>query len=257
MARRRRRGTWFPNLGTLGPEGNTDDDDSGLFGSLPIPAGSDSTVTLIQPLTFDTIEEDEADETTDSLSDIIGGEYIVQRIVGNIFCHRDTRVLANQSAPCIKVCAGFFVARQADSSISRDEPIGANSPGELREDYSPAQAAVIREPWMWRRVWLLGNQGTAANNSNQALVTAQSASNYPPTNVGYGNYMSGSGLDVKSKRRVRQDERLWFVIAARALVERNWSSPFLNPSLNEDRVDFHLDYRIYGSLVKAAQRSSF
>lgn len=256
-ARRRRRGTWLPNLGTLGPEGIPDDDDQGVFFQLNIGAGEVDTKTLVVPLTFDLNDEDSdlADET--SLSDLIGSEYIIQRIVGSIYVARQTSATTNLVAPVVKASCGLFVARQTDSTINADIPIGANDATELRESYSPSNVATVREPWMWRRTWLLGNLGESLTNSNTIITLNSNGQNFPPTNVGYGNYMNGTGVDVKSKRRVRQDERLWFVGAVRALNGFDWVNPFVNVATANTRTLFHFDYRIFGNLVKAQQRSSF
>lgn len=255
--RRRRRGTWLPNLGTLGPEGIPDDDDQGVFLQLNIAAGEVDTKTIVVPLTFDLSDEDSDLQDETSLSDIIGSEYIIQRIVGSIYVSRQTAITTNVVADCVKASCGLFVARQTDSTIDANIPIGANDATELRESYSPSNVATVREPWMWRRTWLLGNQAQAALNSNTIVTINANGANYPPTNVGYGNYMNGSGVDVRSKRRVRQDERLWFVAAVRAINGFDWVNPFVNVATANTRTLFHFDYRIFGNLVKAQQRSSF
>jgi len=259
--RRRRRGTWFPNLGTLGPNADPDDDDPGLWGRLLIggEVAPAATTTVILPLTFDEASEDEEVEGDTTLADFLGSEYIVQRILGTLFVARQTNTASNRTS-AVKVTAGIFVARQEDSThadaVEGALPIGSETASEARENYSPMTNSTIREPWMWRRSWLLGNQGVAASNSQNVFQNNQTLENFPATNVGYLGMMTGPYVDCKSKRHVRQDERLYFVIAG-----RNLQSPFVAPFdetiTTTVNVDFHFDYRIFGNLVKARQRSSF
>jgi len=57
----------------------------------PSPTEAHSpTQQIILPLTFDSIQEDEADEINTSLSDLVGSEYVLRRIVGDVFLARDT-----------------------------------------------------------------------------------------------------------------------------------------------------------------------
>jgi len=142
MARRRRsRGVWFPNLGTSsGDPENVDDDDQGVFFQFIMPSvpngGAFATQQIILPLTFDSIQEDEADEINTSLSDLVGSEYVLRRIVGDVFLARDTSFNQGATYAAIRVGCGFFVARQADVGQSRDRPIGAETAAESRENYS-------------------------------------------------------------------------------------------------------------------------
>lgn len=259
--RRRRRGTWFPNLGTLGPNADPDDDDPGLWGQLAIGGEVNPAATslAILPLTFDEAREDEELEADTTLADFLGSEYVVERILGTIFVARRTTTAVSR-VPAIKVTAGIFVARQEDSTHEAVGegalPIGTQTASEARENYSPMTNSTIREPWMWRRSWILGNTALQADNSQTVFQNTQSVHNFPPTNVGYLGMMTGPYVDVKSKRHVRQDDRLYFIIAGRNLSD-NWTAPFNENDTIEEPVQFHFDYRIFGRLVKAAQRSAF
>lgn len=258
--RRKSRGTWFPNLGTIGPASNPDDDDQGLWFQFVLPAvvagGGFATQTLVLPLTFDSIREDDADELDTNLADLIGSEYVLRRIVGNLFFSRDTATNATASTnaggyKAVKISAGFFVSRQADDSQNRDLPIGAQTADEIRENYSPSQNAVVREPWIWRRTWILGRPDiTGVNSSPQT---------FPSSNVDYNGSASNQYVDARTVRRVGQDDRLFFVAAARGL-----GSSFIDPFVNELAVTVqatsikgHLDYRLFGSLRKARPQGRF
>jgi len=78
MARRRRsRGVWFPNLGTSSETPKTSTTTTREYSSSsscpPSPTEAHSQHNkIILPLTFDSIQEDEADEINTSLSDLVG-----------------------------------------------------------------------------------------------------------------------------------------------------------------------------------------
>lgn len=257
--RRRRRGTWFPNVGTSGPGENADDDDAGRW--LDLPVNNDGTSnTVIFDLTFDSPIEDEAipvGPNARSLADIIGSEYILRRIVGKCFvAQAQDPTIGSQFATV--VTAGFFVARAEDSSseaAGNAQPIGTETALETRENYSPAAVSTVREPWIWRRRWILGNYVQAVTSG----VRREGALQFPPSNALFhaGGVMDGPHIDAHTIRRVSQDDRLWFSISARALGG-NFSDPFsvdiTGAPLN---IAVHLDYRLFGSLMKAKQKGSF
>jgi len=256
MARRRRnRGAWFPNVGTSGPTGQADDDDAGIWGNLtPI---NNISQTFVTDLTFDQPVEDEADNelaTKTSLADLIGSSYILKRIVGKLFVAFDgsTQVTDSQGA---LVTAGFFVARSEDSTaatVNAAAPIGAETAAELRENYSPAVPSTVREPWIWRRRWILGNVA-----QGDALSVKLGITRFPATNVGYGSVMDGPHIDQKTIRRVSNDDRLWFAISGRQL-DFDFTDPF-NPDIaGTNRViRWHLDYRLFGRLTSQKHSGAF
>lgn len=257
--RRRRAGAWFPNLGTQGPEGNIDDDDAGLWG-LFVLGDPGVSQTFLASLTFDAPIDDEADELgTDRshLADFIGQDYILKRIVGKFFAALDQSPLNNEgaiSSPAALLTAGFFVARAEDStteSAAASLPIGTETAAEQRENYSPAVPSTIREPWIWRRQWILGNRF----HLNQTVGFG--AASFPFTTAEYHDVMDGPHIDARSKRRVSSDERLWFAASARGLGPA-WDDPFDEANRNFPPViSFHLDYRIFGTLIKASGKSAF
>lgn len=263
MARRfrKRRGTWFPNVGTAGPgEGaDVDDDDAGLWFRFVLPAvagsGSFLTQTLILPLTFDQIEEDNLN-VNERLANIVGSEYILRRIVGNLFVGREAGIdTAAGDYSGVLVSAGFMVARQEDESISPDIPIGANGVVESRENYSPAATSTIREPWIWRRRWILG-RGSAGGFTAQPNFQGPTFA-FPPSNVSYNGSNSNQYIDARTIRRVGQDDRLWLSMAVRGLSDQ-WLAPFTaDRSVQETDVHCHLDYRLFGSLRRAKQTGRF
>jgi len=238
--RRRNRGTWFPVLSTYPNEAEPI---APLTTILEL--GTDDNeinVTGVLPLTFDYPQEPaSADRTVETLSELIGSEYLFKRLVGKAFIGHNTVPGLNER-PAVLVGLGFFVARAADdaSLFGATLPIGAND--NIDEDYGPLHPNTIREPWMWRRTWLLGGNPEGANPQFATL---------PAGTWGYGSVMDGPHVDIKVKRRVRQDERLWV-----ALQARRWPLTTV-PDNSPSQVQMCLDYRIFGELRKARNTSSF
>lgn len=264
--RRRRKGsggTWFPVLGTT-PD--TDESFAQITLALGIPNGLTNVkaVTGIVPLTFDTPQEGaNTDPITDTLTELVGNEYFLKRIVGNVFVsvHQDiddpTIAGATDFEPAYIVTAGFFVARAGDENTGEDLPIGANSATTVAHSYRVDAQETIREPWIWRRSWLLGNParafmiqqlGTTGPGSIQ-LGTAE----LPSSNIFYGTLGGGPHLDAKTRRRVRQDDRLWFAISARPYR----TSEAVAPGSPDGEIRVVLDYRIFASLRKAKNSGNF
>lgn len=256
--KRRNRGTWFPILGHDAGEGG--------FGSLTrefivdAPGNGDPTLVVL-PVTYDfPIEAPELTQGLDSLADILGSEYIVKRILGSIHLSYDGRLNANtddHSAPSVLVTAGLFVARAnpntaAPSGAAVPIGFGINLQTDL-ENYSPASTATAREPWMWRRTWILGNERLAharRTSTATANVGMSGGLTFPGSNAGYGTMRSGPDVDVKSRRRVRQDERLWLAIEVRNLT--------MDSVFDFDGfVLVDITLRMYGNLVKARQGGAF
>lgn len=203
----------------------------------------------------------------------IGQEYIIERIVGKFFCgygtlQPDTGAEPPQTA---WVGAGLFIARAADREAGggQNVPIGAASAIEIIENYSPLSPEVIREPWMWRRTWILSNgraqlSGTTGGIPNPFASGVDVIPNVGPlpspaaprTNMQYGSVADGPHVDVKSVRRVGNDERLWLIVAVRTLdtLYTGGRTPTINANAG---LGFWFDYRVLGQLRRARNRSNF
>lgn len=261
--RRRNRGTWFPNLGT-GVLDQRNYSGREFVGVCPADGTFQTTVsplTLDKPTDLDFVSADER------LASIIGSDYVLQRLVGTVFVSRQGIQQEEQAqtldvAPAVQVYCGFFVARANDASSGGgpDTPIGSATPDEINDNYSPMELDTVREPWIWRRSWILGSVFANGTINTQkpfagSLVgqppTPQLVGTYPCSNVFYGSVADGPKLDSKVKRRVRQDDRLWFVVSIRNAFGLVGVEGF------EASVFVDLDYRIFGSLRKASQTSAF
>lgn len=263
MRRRRTRGTWFPTVGTF----IAGDDALNGREILITPGTSGEISTVLTDLTFDRPLEGEDIQGQDTLSQIIGSEYVLQRIVGKVFAHR--RIVPDlfgpndqgqDSGPAILLGCGFFVARANDSSSGggADTPIGSATATERNDNYSPLEADTVREPWIWRRTWILGSHGANWLSSAQGVLNSPMGASstfpagaYPPSTALYGSVADGPHIDSKVKRRVNSDNRLWFAASV-------CNFPTGTSSANDAHdVTIYLDYRIFGSLRKAKGTSAF
>jgi len=247
--KRRARGTWFPNVGSL--TGDPDAVVSGLIGSVTVAANTSGTTggpvlnQIFQVVQDAPLDPEEANNQSGQLSRIIGQEYILQRIVGSIFVSLQDFSSTEQDSPRnALVTAGFFVARAQDPEQvgGQDLPIGAQ-PLSSDDNYSPQLVDTVREPWIWRRSWMLGKLVEPADISLQQLFPG-----FPPSNYGAGSMREGTHIDAKSKRRVGNDDRLWLAISTMSM------------SVNDDvdgLVNFYVDHRVYGTIVRAHNKSTF
>lgn len=257
--RRRSNGTWFPILSTERTV------ESEVFATTLRRArltvnvdGLGGPVNGVIPITYDEPQESpNIDPNVEGLSEIIGNEYIIKRILGSCFVSRSNmdEPESRREAPGIVATAGFFVARAADDDTTTADnvPIGFGSVSHTNfANYSPQSAQAIREPWMWRRSWILGTNTSGPTTLGGTTDRDESIYGcYPQNNVNYPSAMTGPGVDVKSRRHVRQDERLYFGMSAWPITfaVANWDIA--------TEVQFDLDIRLFGVLVKARARGSF
>jgi len=264
--KRRTKYTWFPTQGT---ETETSNILAGVTFALQVDS-TGSIQTGILPLTFDAPAEGPnlADLSPDNpgvLAGIVGQEYFLRRIVGKFHAYHETAISASDGIPnfanfprgCI-LGAGIFVARagDVDSTGGLGLPIGAVNSDELRESYSPLSASTIREPWIWRRTWLLQNPGPRAAVYNTSWAgtagfnQTQWPGDYPSATGFYGSALDGPHIDAKTARRVTQDERLWLAVST-----TRWPLD-LEPA-NDGAVRGYVDYRILASIRRARNRGVF
>lgn len=188
--RRRPRVVWLPNTNAnslplvAGPN-VTSDSTSQIFivGSTPL-----TSVTGEIPIVIDS--EDDPTAATTSLSDIENSGYRLRRIVGKIFLGVQQSSLS--SATQAVVTAGLIIRRtnpQDGTSFAFHTSQGLINP-QLIENSG--------DPWVWRRTWLLHNNG------NQPALIG------PETNYGVNaaSALDGPHVDAKTARIVSNEERL-------------------------------------------------
>lgn len=251
--RRRKRFTWFPITGTAAQGEGIAPFQQQLIQLNVLPTGAISTISI--PVVPDSPTEPAQTALEDSLSDIIGSEYVIERICGACFVSvwgRDDDPPGTIFPKLILVTAGFFVGRSNDAISGGDLPIGDEGTinGAVAvNSYSGLALNTIREPWMWRRTWLL-HTGQGGN----APFTSGTVASDNRSQTGLNNT---SSLDVKSVRRVGNDDRLWFNLSARSLDNDILSNEALPTTIGDNTVSAVLDYRVLGALRKAKNSSTF
>jgi len=260
--RRTSQGTWLPTLGDL----LNNDPENGVARSgrsLSLGIGVGTTVafsTGVVSLTTDRPRQDPTE--ADSLADVIGSEWFLKRIVGSCFVSRRGVVASNtfpepksDTAAPILVGCGFFVARC--DPAAPDSPIGFSETDGEEVSYNPLNERNIREPWIWRRTWILGlypgnilRDGTATvtgvQDSREAYLNG-----FPPSNALYGSVADGPKIDAKTKRRISNDDRLFF---AASICRAGFDAP---NDTSGAFADIYLDYRLFGQNRRARNRGVF
>lgn len=263
MRRRKRDGTWFPMLGST----QTIGDDPYRNNRVQLVLSGSSTgqpSTVVRPITFD-LPQDANDQTAQgdqTLSEIMGNEYIIKRILGSLLVGVNATQIGEDAYPwaAIEVAAGFFVARaEFDDTVTNQVPIGWEN-AEINDwhQYSPGSSDTIREPWMWRRSWLLtpsfwhAAQLSASPDGEPQLINQQQMPLWPFANWQYNQLNVGPTVDIKSRRRVGQDDRLWLAVSHRGAT-RNTIGEEDTPYT----VNVSYDLRMYGALRKAKNTGNF
>lgn len=262
MRRRRSQGTWLPVLGTEATIAEDTIERTTRTVSIDLVAAEIFPLTVVTPVIFDDPSEanDVSDEST--LSDLVGNEYLLKRIVGKVWVQPFWRIPLTEDFAseyddqinAVVVAAGFFIARAADGAAGVNSPIGGA--GVWRTDYNPLSRNQCREPWIWRRSWLLGNPARRMYNQGQlasptgAPLNLNVFDNAPANNSEFGSVLDGPHIDSKSKRRVGADDRLWFAMAATSFPPSTTQATGVN-------ITGTFDVRVFGALRKAQQRGAF
>lgn len=251
--KRKTKYTWLPVIGQANITDN--DPDTAGFGTINlVGAGATGAEDLtVTPLILDEPQETVAGNLAggeNTLADIIGSEYFIKRIVGKFFCsysQGNANLGALFEPLAARVTAGFFIAR-ADSAVAAGNnlPVGMDNP---LENYSPQAALNIREPWIWRRTWILGDQGRAPG-----VAAGIDPGTWPTNNASYGSVADGPHIDARTARRVRKEERLWFAVSTQKVADAITGDDTDNL---QGQVSWWLDYRVLGALRKSVARGSF
>lgn len=202
--RRRRKPTvsWLPNLGQGPSSLNLD-----LTGSVTVSATPFTISTSLHAVVPDYPAEAiraAAGGGIPTISDFEGSGYRLRRIVGKFYCAADQIIGGAQDTrpTTALVGAGLIILRVRESDGA---PLRAATPN----DYSPLGLDNVRDPWIWRRTWLLSNEfGGGGQTPTLGLAY------FPFTNVEYGSAWDGPHIDQKTARRVSAEERLFLVVSA-------------------------------------------
>jgi len=245
--RKRAKYTWMPTLGGVSTSGDTSRG-TAAFGQI-IDVDSDTAVRngFVTSLVPDeTFQPDAAQTEQVSLRDFTEGQdWFLKRIVGKVW------VGVAQSIPSVQdqvswrncwVTAAFFVAKAKDTN--------PEVPDLDFDEYDPQESQNVRQPWIWRRSWLLTDFGVTPNTHRQYSYPSSNT-----LNTGSGQ-MDGPHVDAKTARRIRREERLWFVAAA-----YGFSGAVLDfggvVSDSQLQIAVNVDYRILGQMRRSTNRSTF
>lgn len=263
--KRRNTGIWLPVLGTE-PNEATSSHVRSVILALDSDAVYANGENAVISMLVDTPKNRTSVGPTSDISEVVGNEYFLSRLVGKINIGVDqqsdtidpTGGIPTRSNWAVQVFAGFFIAQADDNSPTL-------AIGEATNDginYQVDGVDNIRQPWIWRRSWLLqpaylkeGRTGWFIGQQVNSIASQPDGNNFPiwdyPSNNGsYGtSSFDGAHFDQKTKRRVRQEDRLWLGITARGYPFA--SEPALTLTANPIHVNVNVDLRAFGSLRKA------
>lgn len=234
---RKRRGLWLPpdpfgtfvaaDLVIATPSANIIKE---IFINLPNAKGLGSNDTYA--LVGDYNEEEIAGggstsgTTASTLADLTFG-YSLQRLVGKLFLSVDQRNVDDNATSTWAVTAGVIVRR-----VDQD-----GNPVVL--DRFPDSYENNRDPWVWRRQWLLQNAGATAGGTVQWGF----AGGIPLSNMYGPGLLDGPHVDQKTARTVKSEERLFLEISTLALD----GSSDQTTSLCRGAFDFRFFGRVFQS----------
>lgn len=132
--------------------------------------------------------------TAATLADVAIG-YSLKRVVGKLFIGVEPDNVSESASTTWMLTAGIIVRRVNEAGV----PTALDT---YTDDYASA-----RDPWLWRRNWILRNPG----------ATGPFVPQWPNTNCAYGSVQDGPHVDQKTRRTVKAEERLFLDISAVAM----------------------------------------
>jgi len=238
-SRRRNRATWFPILGF-------DTTASAAAGALStvdvrtfeINANGGPNVLAIPIIPDIDIPPEVGQGVQDgapirTLRDIVEGQScLIERIVGNIQWEIEQSSAAGIVSTRAICCSALAVLPTVDD--------GTGDPAITSDEFDPLRADNSAQPWLWRRVWVMGNTAATVDNAQTGL----------PTNNLFGSLAEGSKIDTKgTKRMIRREERIFLIHSV--------LQPFPDTEGTFVFGRVYADLRVIGTMRKAHNRSSF
>jgi len=195
-----------------------------------------------QPVTFDysdSAREEEfgTEQFERSLHDLVSSNaYRLRRLVGKLFIYNfgDPSVGFATRAPLTQVSSAFIVCR-------------TDTYGNATTDFdsvNPLAQDAANDPWIWRRSWIFGQSYQAVDSLSPYSPAAYAMGAFPVGTPHYHGALDGGHIDAKTARVIGQEERLYWVTAARCL-----SYTFTSPGDSESNyVHGLLECRALASL---------
>lgn len=124
--------------------------------------------------------------------------YSLRRVVGKLFVSVEQDNVTQDATSTWCVTAGLIV-RRVDAA---GEPVEVD---QFADSYESA-----RDPWLWRRNWILQNSGATPAGTWKSHI-------YPGATWNYHSLGDASHIDAKTRRTVKAEERLYMSVSAIAL----------------------------------------
>lgn len=174
---------------------------------VPVAAdGIDATANLEIPVVFDGVLSDPLNPSS-SLSDIENSGYRLRRIVGKVWIFMAQSVAFGGTN--ILQCTAGFIIRRTDPETGGSLASAAGA-----ANLSVTDIESCGDPWIWRRSWLLADDGTDGDPSDG--VNANPHQNFGPAYP--GGIAEGPHVDQKTARIVGPEERLFLDFSFQSLV---------------------------------------
>jgi len=234
--RRKARGIWVPQLGfnrgSLGDLRVTTFDGTVALGPLRSDVFTDERAFLVdfKPETFTGI--------TTTLADIQGNGLSIRRIVGRIYVQHISEGFLEpdpfDGAPAAALVTAAFMIRRTDDG-------GVNSIANANM-INPQLMDNTSDPWIWRQTWLLGNNFDAGRyplppNNPVNVTDPHDVQDFESNNTFSGN-AKDCFFDIKTRRNVLNEERLFFQINA-------MSMPNETDYTRASKIYYACDWRVF------------
>lgn len=177
-----------------------------------------------------------------SLADIELSGYRLRRIVGKIWCQMvQSDPSATTDAPAAVIITAGIIVRRADTTTGASLAATVNA-----DQIDPGLIDNSGDPWVWRRSWVLGDNGanTVLGGIPPVIEKLQSM---PTQNWGTygGGIAEGPHVDQKTARVVGPEERLFLDLSMTILSEAQ------NPNVNAATCVWFTDLRVLGSMTSS------
>jgi len=234
MRRRKPRVVWLPQdpffaIDSQSTAGSTVMRATDSLSGAPAAGVPGNSVTFIAPVVRDAPPNPLT--ATNSLADINESGYRLRRIVGKFWCFA-TQTPADDTSPGAACVTAAFIILRVDSTAT-------GTP--LNTGITPATIVDTEAPWIWRRSWIVVNNGSLNSIPFGDNNTAANAPTALASNQNLGGNADGAHIDQKTARIVGPDERLFLVVTATDLTG---ASDIQDPMV----LDYVWDVRVLASM---------
>jgi len=232
--KRRNRGTWLPLDASVLSDGGPGLTYFTTTVGLSPNIGERTALTTV-PVAFDVTRQT---PTSPAIGDLTmrdlteGQDYFLDRIVGKV----DAELDGNEGETGSQILDIILCMAFAILPVEDDGQTVALSDA----DFDPFLAQNTMAPFIWRRTWKLYND----------LNPVTGAERTRPSTIGqYGSVMDGGHVDAKTRRRIAQNQRLFFMMQA-------ITTGILGPA-QAGSITFGFDVRLHGALRRNRNKSVF